>query len=210
LNSKLINNFSLIKILKTLYLLFIIYYLSFCIDLIRINQTFICLFNDCKELHGEHAADLTASSLIGALTRFFACRGVPDRIFSDRGTNIKSSSLWFGERQEGEVGDKVNDLLSPLGVSWSLTTTETPHQNILAEAAVKGLKRCLVGFWGRQRLSWDEVTSLFIQFEGIQNSRLLVIKDQLDFLEAITPSTKILERPGLSSVTLPSDDLPVS
>ena len=165
------------------------------------NKTWIAVFVcfSTKAVHIELVTDLTKDSCIAALKRFVARRGLPEKIFSDNGTNFigarndiaKVQSLFSKDTNENSIKNYINSR----GIEWITIPPRAPHFGGLWEAAIKSMKRHLRRCVGTQILTHDELNTFVIQIEGILNSRPLTpMSADPNDLQPLTPAHFILGR----------------
>ncbi len=92
--------------------------------------------------------------------------------------------------------DDVQSALSSQGIRWHFNPAGAPHFGGLWEAGVKSIKYHLSRVMGPFRSTYEEMTTLLIQIEGILNSRPLVpaSNDPSD-LGALTPAHFLIGAP---------------
>lgn len=98
---------------------------------------FVCFIN--RTLHLELASDLTSKAFIAALRRFVSRRGLYNHIFSDNATIFQGANheLRTMFRATSEFYNKVADILTNEGMSWTFIPPNTLHYGGLWEAGVR-------------------------------------------------------------------------
>ncbi|GFW33531.1 hypothetical protein TNCV_2210661 [Trichonephila clavipes] len=126
---------------------------------------FVCLAT--KAVHIEAVGDLTTDSFIAALRRFSARRGAPRHIYGDNGTNFVGA-----RRKLDEIG-----------------TLFHPHHHIW-ESGIRFVKFHPKRVLGETILTFEELTTLLTQIEGLLNSRSLsyVNDSDIECISTLTPS----------------------
>ncbi|GFW33641.1 integrase catalytic domain-containing protein [Trichonephila clavipes] len=124
---------------------------------------FVCLAT--KAVHIEAVGDLTTDSFIAALRRFSARRGAPRHIYSDNGTNF-------------------------VGAHWHFIPPSSPHFGGIWESGIRSVKFHLKRVLGETILTFEELTTLLTQIEGLLNSRPLsyVNDSDIECISTLTPS----------------------
>ncbi|GFU51157.1 integrase catalytic domain-containing protein [Trichonephila clavipes] len=124
---------------------------------------FVCLAT--KAVHIEAVGDLTTDSFIAALRRFCARRGAPRHIYSDNGTNF-------------------------VGAHWHFIPPSSPHFGGIWESGIRSVKFHLKRVLGETILTFEELTTLLTQIEGLLNSRPLsyVNDSDIECISTLTPS----------------------
>ena len=136
-------------------------------------KTYVLMINclTTRAVHLEVLTGLDTSSVINALRRFFAERGEPSRILSDRGTNFIGAinqSLDFQAVQQG---------LSCSGISWELNPAGASHFGGAYERKIGSVRRVLEAAMRKYNLplSRDEFTTLIKEAARIVNSTPLYV-----------------------------------
>lgn len=167
---------------------------------------FICLTT--KAVHLELVPDLTTEAFIEALRCFVARRGIPTRMYSDRGTNFIGAAkelpnLWYDTNsRESKL---IQDECTRKGIDWHFNPGRASHFGGLWEAGVKSMKTHLHRILKDQKLLFKSFNALIIQIEACLNSRpLCPISDDPDDFEVLTPGHFIMLRAPL---TLPHPDM---
>ncbi|GFU47968.1 integrase catalytic domain-containing protein [Trichonephila clavipes] len=124
---------------------------------------FVCLAT--KAVHIEAVGDLTTDSFIAALRRFGARRGTPRHIYSDNGTNF-------------------------VGAHRHFIPPSSPHFGGIWESGIRSVKFHLKRVLGETILTFEELTTLLTQIEGLLNSRPLsyVNDSDIECISTFTPS----------------------
>ncbi|GFY35637.1 integrase catalytic domain-containing protein [Trichonephila clavipes] len=125
--------------------------------------SFVCLAT--KAVHIKAVGDLTTDSFIAALRRFSARHGAPRHIYSDNGTNF-------------------------VGAHWHFIPPSSPHFGGIWESGIRSIKFHLKRVLGETILTFEELTTLLTQIEGLLNSRPLsyVNDSDIECISTLTPS----------------------
>ncbi|GFU31596.1 integrase catalytic domain-containing protein [Trichonephila clavipes] len=144
---------------------------------------FVCLAT--KAVHIEAVGDLTTDSFIAALRRFSARRGAPRHIYSDNGTNFVEA-----RRNLTKYGN------------WHFIPPSSPHFGGIWESGIRSVKFHLKRVLGETILTFEELTTLLTQIEGLLNSRPLsyVNDSDIECISTLTPSHFFLTGDVLLSV----------
>lgn len=145
-------------------------------------KSYLCLFVcfATKAIHLELAVDLSTEAFLRVLHRFIARRGRCSQIFSDCGTNFVAANKYLIEIMKNVVESEK--------ICWSFNPPSAPHFGGLWEAGVKSVKRILYRVIGEQTLTFEELSTVFIQIEAQLNSRpICAISPDPNDLTALTP-----------------------
>ncbi|CAH2089646.1 unnamed protein product [Euphydryas editha] len=107
----------------------------------RWGALFTCLTT--RAVHIELTPSLSTDSVIMALRRFAARRGMPKTIYSDNGTNFVGAN---NELKEALVTLKQEDLVSEaekIGVQWKFIPPGAPNMGGAWERLVRSIKTAL-------------------------------------------------------------------
>ena len=156
---------------------------------------FVCF--STKAVHLEAVGSLSGPSCIAAFRRFVATRGAPVQVYSDNGTNFVGTASELAKLEEAL--DKKGKAGLPAiaaadhGTVWTHIPPRAPHFGGIWEAAVKSSKGHLKKIMGKSVFTFEELSTVFKQIEGILNSRPLVelSATESDF-QALTPGMLVL------------------
>ncbi|GFW88341.1 integrase catalytic domain-containing protein [Trichonephila clavipes] len=153
---------------------------------------FVCLAT--KAVHIEAVGDLTTDSFIAALHRFTARRGAPRHIYSDNGTNFVGARRKLDEIRKLWLSLRTNEAipyyLSKSSIDWHFIPPSSPHFGGIWESGIRSVKFHLKRVLGETILTFEELTIVFTQIEGLLNSRPLsyVNDSDIECISALTPS----------------------
>ncbi|GFX35063.1 integrase catalytic domain-containing protein [Trichonephila clavipes] len=153
---------------------------------------FVCLAT--KAVPIEAVGDLTTDSFIAALRRFSACRGAPRHIYSDNGTNFVGARRKLDEIRKLWLSLPTNEAisyyLSKSSIDWHFIPPSSPHFGGIWESGIRSVKFHLKRVLGETILTFEELTTLLTQIEGLLNSRPLsyVNDSDIECISTLTPS----------------------
>ncbi|GFT45017.1 integrase catalytic domain-containing protein [Trichonephila clavipes] len=153
---------------------------------------FVCLAT--KVVHIEAVGDLTTDSFIAALRRFSARRGAPRHIYSDNGTNFVGARRKLDEIRKLWLSLPTNEAisyyLSKSSIDWHFIPPSSPHFGGIWESGIRSVKFHLKRVLGETILTFEELTTLLTQIEGLLNSRPLsyVNDSDIECISTLTPS----------------------
>lgn len=158
----------------------------------RWGALFTCLTT--RAVHIELAASLSSSSMILALRRMAARRGMPKSMFSDNGTNFVGANKELKEALEELKKEEVVTEAEKMGVRWKFTAPGGPNMGGAWERLVRSIKTAL-GVTLKEKFPKEEVLhTLLLEAEHIVNSRPLVDVAEDQDEEAITPNHFLIGR----------------
>ncbi|GFV76317.1 integrase catalytic domain-containing protein [Trichonephila clavipes] len=147
-----------------------------------------------KDVHIEAVGDLTTDSFIAALRRFSARRGAPRHIYSDNGTNFVGARRKLDEIRKLWLSLPTNKAisyyLSKSSIDWHFIPPSSPHFGGIWESGIRSVKFHLKRVLGETILTFEELTTLLTQIEGLLNSRPLsyVNDSDIECISTLTPS----------------------
>lgn len=148
----------------------------------KISKAYLCLFVcfTTKALHLELASDLSTEAFIAALRRFVGRRGRVSIIHSDRGTNfVGAKSVFDSYMRDASETEQIEFRFNP---------PSSPHWGGIWEIQIKVVKSHLYRIIGNQCLTFEELTTLFVQIEAMLNSRpLCPMSSDPNDISALTP-----------------------
>ncbi|GFV00806.1 integrase catalytic domain-containing protein [Trichonephila clavipes] len=155
-----------------------------------------------KEQHNAHfnaGATLLAHVLrqshwiVGtAFRRFSARRGALHHIYSDNGTNFVGARRKLDEIRKLWLSLPTNEAISyyssKSSIDWHFIPPSSPHFGGIWESGIRSVKFHLKRVLGETILTFEELTTLLTQIEGLLNSRPLSYVNDSDIECILTPS----------------------
>ncbi|XP_057324666.1 uncharacterized protein LOC130667192 [Microplitis mediator] len=166
----------------------------------RIYKGWICVFVclTTSAVHVNLVSDYSSSEFIAALRRFIQRRGVCTALYSDCGTTFQGtySELKRLFTQGTQESHALLDWATVHQITWHFNPPAAPHMGGKWEAAVKSVKYHLTHTLGESAFTFEELTTLLTQVEGILNSRPLeTLSDDPHDPSSLTPGHFLIGRP---------------
>jgi len=140
------------------------------------NKRYLCLFTCLKTraVHLELAMSLETDAFVRCLARFFSRRGKPKVIISDNGTNFVGTTSCL----ENIVVDsyKLQKIAADQEIKWIFNPPAGSHFGGVFEALIKSAKRAIYTVLQNERITDEELETVFVRVEGFLNSRPLTVQ----------------------------------
>ncbi|XP_028656694.1 uncharacterized protein LOC114650672 [Erpetoichthys calabaricus] len=157
---------------------------------------FTCLCT--RAVHIEVVEEMSSSSFINALRRFFALRGPAKQLISDCGTNFVGACRELG--MEAPKQGKVQEYLQDQGCAWVFNPPHSSHMGGVWERMIGVVRRILDSMLlqsGRVRLTHEVLTTLMAEVITIINARPLVpVSSDPEHPNVLTPSMLLTQKIG--------------
>ncbi len=156
---------------------------------------FTCLTT--RGIHAELASSLTTNSALMALTRFANIRGVPQKVFSDNGSNFVGADNELKDFIQNLDNDVIRDKLSIRGIEWKFNCPAAPNRGGAWERMVRSVKEGLEVLIETEFPRFEVLATALSEVVNTVNNRPLtyITSDADDFnIKAISPNDIILLR----------------
>ena len=134
------------------------------------QKAYVCLFvcASSRALHLELCPSLSADAFVRCLRRFTARRGTPLTITSDNAKTFKHAAkelanVFKSKEVQGFAGQK--------GIEWKFILEKAPWWGGFYERMVQLVKRRLRKVLGNAKVTYEELSTILTEIEGILNSR---------------------------------------
>ena len=160
---------------------------------------FVCF--STRAVHLEAVSDLTGEAFLACLRRFISRRGLPNTIYSDNGRNFCAASKYLSGMYSllSEKENNINKFMIENQITWKFSPAYAPHFGGLWEAGIKSAKSYIKIIINDTILTFEELSTLFAQVEGILNSRPLIpMTNDPNDLQVLTPGHFLIGEPLIS------------
>ena len=110
-------------------------------------------------------------SFLQVLRRFSTFRGWPNKIFSDKGSQLVAASKELKETISNIDEEKLIGFCASQGTTWKFTTTNAPWTNGVTESMVKSIKKALSVSIGEQIMEFSVLQTVMFEAAELVNSR---------------------------------------
>ena len=158
----------------------------------RLYKVYIALYL-CASTRGVYldvVPDASSRSFVNSMKRFVSRHGIPKFFISDNGKNF--------------IGPEVKEYIRFLNTDWDFILEHSPWWGGFWERLVQLVKRTLRKILKKNKLTFEEMSTVVTEIEGILNTRPLCYVDDDSTDTIITPSHLIYGRNLLTKI--PSDN----
>ncbi|XP_066984713.1 uncharacterized protein [Macrobrachium rosenbergii] len=158
------------------------------------DKAYIILFKSpiTERLHVEQVDNQSCDSFLMSSRKFCSRRGFPALMLSDNAITFVAASEYLKTTSENPT---VKEHLLDIKCNWEFTQARALWFGAIWERLIGLLKSCLKKIVGQALLSFEELTCVLVELEGIINDRpISYMPADLNQLEIITPNHLILGR----------------
>ena len=132
---------------------------------------FTCLLS--RAVHLKMAYGLDTDSFLKCLTRMASCRGYPQEIISDRGTNFIGAARELQELVNQLDKKEILERTVDQGIKWKFNLPLAPHFGGAHEIMIKAAKKAIYAILNYADVNDEELLTAFIGAEALLNCRPL-------------------------------------
>lgn len=159
------------------------------------SKTYILLFTcaSTRAVHLELTQSLDVPSFLRAFRRFASRRGLPSLLLSDNAKTFKGACKEICKLNRAP---EVWQYLTNNRITWRFITEKAPWWGGFWERLVRSIKRPLKKTIGRTSLTYDELSTILIEVEGLINARPItyIFDDEESISYPLCPSHLIYGR----------------
>ena len=149
---------------------------------------YICLFTcmGTRAIHLELINALSAEAFLLCFRRFSARCSIPEKMFSDNGSNFIAMNKFLKSMQEHP---DVRGYLGNHRIEWYFNTPRCPWKGGVFERMIKIVKDCLSKSLQRRQLSATEMITVLYEVEAVVNNRpLSYMTGERNDIDTLTPA----------------------
>lgn len=129
-------------------------------------------------IHLDAVGDLSTTSFLRMLRRFFSRRGIPISVTSDNAPTFALADNILRDCAVAAQNDpEVERMTSNRGIEWHYITPYAPWQGGFYERLIKSVKHSLYKTLGKAKPSYDELHTILAETECLLNTRPLIHLD---------------------------------
>ena len=157
----------------------------------RYGCLFTCLTS--RAVHLEVAHSLTADTFIAAFQRFTSRRGIPEKVYSENGTNLVKGDKELRKHIQEWNNSKIGNDMKQHEIQWHFNPPCASHMGGAWERMIRSTRIILKALAREQLLTDEQLQTLMAEAERIMNDRPItpVSSDPKD-PPALTPSMVLL------------------
>ncbi|XP_053691610.1 uncharacterized protein LOC128740123 [Sabethes cyaneus] len=151
---------------------------------------FTCL--TIRAIHLEIVFSLTTDSCKKAIRRFISCRGAPQEIYTDNGTNFVGASKEL-ESEIRQINVTMSSTLTDANTKWRFNPPSAPHMGGCWERMVRLVKAALGALPSSRKLDDESFMTLLSEAAHMVNSRpLTYVPLENEEKPALTPNNFLM------------------
>ncbi|XP_063446656.1 uncharacterized protein LOC134726186 [Mytilus trossulus] len=163
----------------------------------RYGCLFTCLTT--RAVHIEVAHSLTTDSFISAFQRFTSRRGIPEKVYSDNGTNLVSGESELRKYIDQWNKTKISSYMSHKDINWTFNPPNASHRGGAWERMIRTTRKILRALANEQLLTDEQLLTFMAEAERIVNDRpITVVSNDSRDLPVLTPNMLLLMKNNTS------------
>ena len=158
-----------------------------------------CIFTcmTVRALHLEVLHSLSTDSFMSALRRFINRRGNIGHMYSNNGSNFVRADRAVKEGIKKWNQSQITEFLFQKEIEWSYNTPLASNFGGCWERLIRSVRKALASFMPKATFSDEDLLTLFVEIEGMINSRPLTPVSFVENLErTLTPNDLLLLSPA--------------
>ncbi|XP_060584000.1 uncharacterized protein LOC132740165 [Ruditapes philippinarum] len=157
----------------------------------RYGCIFSCLTS--RAVHLEVTHSLSTDSFIAALQRFISRRGLPEKVYSDNGTNLVSGDCELRKSIREWNQSEIGQYMLQREMEWNFNPPSASHMGGIWERMIRSTRAILRSLVKEQLLTDEQLLTVVTEVEKILNDRPITrVSDDPKDLPALTPSMILL------------------
>ncbi|XP_071171081.1 uncharacterized protein [Mytilus edulis] len=168
----------------------------------RYGCLFTCLTT--RAVHIEIAHSLNTDSFISAFQRFTSRRGIPEKVYSENGTNFVGGEIELRKNIEQCQWNKaiISNYMLHKDIIWIFNPPYASHRGGAWERMIRSTRNIFKALINQQLLSDEQLLTCMAETERIINDRpITAISDDCRDLPVLTPNMLLMK----SNTSTPQD-----
>ncbi|CAG2256055.1 unnamed protein product [Mytilus edulis] len=164
----------------------------------RYGCLFTCLTT--RAVHIEIAHSLNTDSFISAFQRFTSRRGIPEKVYSDNGTNFVGGEIELRKNIEQWNKATISNYMLHKDIIWTFNPPYASHRGGAWERMIRSTRNIFKALINQQLLSDEQLLTFMAETERIMNDRpITAISDDCRDLPVLTPNMLLLMKSNTST-----------
>ncbi|XP_060580217.1 uncharacterized protein LOC132737005 [Ruditapes philippinarum] len=157
----------------------------------RYGCIFSCLTS--RAVHLEVTHSLSTDSFIAALQRFISRRGLPEKVYSDNGTNLVSGDCELRKSLREWNQSEIGQFMLQREIEWNFNPPSASHMGGIWERMIRSTRAILRSLVKEQLLTDEQLLTVVTEVEKILNDRPITrVSDDPKDPPVLTPSMILL------------------
>ena len=124
-----------------------------------------------RAVYIDIASDYSTESFLLVFRRFVSIHGYPKVVYSDKGSQLSCASEELQAISRNFDWGKIESCGYDKGLSWKFSPAESPWWNGCCESLVRSIKKAINEIMKEQRLSYNELLTIFFESANLVNER---------------------------------------